>query len=150
MRQKQSTGPFIMKSNLEKYRYLLTHLQCIQIFEALFSVSHSTGPQNLQKTAFSHWSRAGLHQDQPVVCSLVCLPPWRICPIQRKMVFDCTLVIPSKVKLFSRPGKRNEWCSQNLSKESNQYLSCLVIVSISLQNYIESETAQVLNAKCFD
>ena len=38
-------APFIMKFRFEKYRYLLTYLLCIQIFEAPLSDSHSTGPQ---------------------------------------------------------------------------------------------------------
>ena len=38
-------APFIVKFRFEKYRYLLTYLLCIQIFEAPLSDSHSTGPQ---------------------------------------------------------------------------------------------------------
>ena len=40
-------APFIVKFRFEKYRYLLTFLLCIQIFEAPLSHSHSTGPQNI-------------------------------------------------------------------------------------------------------
>ena len=40
-------APFIVKFRFEKYRYLLTYLLCIQIFEAPPSHSHSTGPQNV-------------------------------------------------------------------------------------------------------
>ena len=40
-------APFIVKFRFEKYRYLLTYLLCIQIFEAPLSHSHSTGPQNI-------------------------------------------------------------------------------------------------------
>ena len=40
-------APFIVKFRFEKYRYLLTYLLCIQIFEAPLSHSHSTGPQNV-------------------------------------------------------------------------------------------------------
>ena len=35
-------APFIVKFRFEKYRYLLTYLLCIQIFEAPLSDSHST------------------------------------------------------------------------------------------------------------
>ena len=42
--------PFIVKFRFEKYRYLLTYLLCIQIFEALLSDSHSTGPQKEDTT----------------------------------------------------------------------------------------------------
>ena len=35
-----------MKFRFEKYRYLLTHLLCLQIFEVLLSDKHSTGPRN--------------------------------------------------------------------------------------------------------
>ena len=38
--------PFIVKFRFEKYRYLLTHLLCLQIFEVLLSDKHSTGPRN--------------------------------------------------------------------------------------------------------
>ena len=37
-------APFLVKFRFEKYRYLLSYLQCIQIFEASLSDSHSTGP----------------------------------------------------------------------------------------------------------
>ena len=40
-------APFIVKFRFEKYRYLLTLLLCIQIFEAPLFHSHSTGPQNI-------------------------------------------------------------------------------------------------------
>ena len=36
-------------------------------------------------------------------------------PIHRKMVVDCVQVITSKVKLFFRPEKRNEWSSQSFA-----------------------------------
>ena len=36
-------------------------------------------------------------------------------PIHRKMADDRPLVITSKVKPFSRPGKRNEWFSQSFA-----------------------------------
>ena len=39
-------APFIVKFRFEKYRYLLTFLLCIQIFEAPLSHSNSSGPQN--------------------------------------------------------------------------------------------------------
>ena len=39
-------APFIVKFRFEKYRYLLTHLLCLQIFEVLLSDKHSTGPRN--------------------------------------------------------------------------------------------------------
>ena len=39
-------APFIVKFRFEKYRYLLTYLLCIKIFEAPLSDSHSTGPRN--------------------------------------------------------------------------------------------------------
>ena len=42
-----TAAPFIVKFRFEKYRYLLTYLLCIQIFEAPLSHSHSTGPQNV-------------------------------------------------------------------------------------------------------
>ena len=41
-----SDAPFIVKFRFEKYRYLLTHLLCLQIFEVLLSDKHSTGPRN--------------------------------------------------------------------------------------------------------
>ena len=41
-----AVAPFIVKFRFEKYRYLLTHLLCLQIFEVLLSDKHSTGPQN--------------------------------------------------------------------------------------------------------
>ena len=42
-----TVAPFIVKFRFEKYRYLLTHLLCLQIFEVLFSDNHSTGPRNV-------------------------------------------------------------------------------------------------------
>ena len=41
-----TVAPFIVKFRFEKYRYLLTHLLCLQIFEVLLSDKHSTGPRN--------------------------------------------------------------------------------------------------------
>ena len=41
-----AVAPFIVKFRFEKYRYLLTHLLCLQIFEVLLSDKHSTGPRN--------------------------------------------------------------------------------------------------------
>ena len=38
--------PFIVKFRFENYRYLFTHILCIQIFKILLSDSHSTGPRN--------------------------------------------------------------------------------------------------------
>ena len=38
---------FIGKFRFEKYRYLLTFLLCIKIFEAPLSDSHSIGPRNV-------------------------------------------------------------------------------------------------------
>ena len=40
-------APFMVKFRFEKYRYLLTYLLCIQIFEAPLSHGHSTGPRNV-------------------------------------------------------------------------------------------------------
>ena len=50
--------PFIVKFRFEKYRYLLTHLQCLQIFEVLLSDNHSSGPRNVSAVsafAFHVW-----------------------------------------------------------------------------------------------
>ena len=41
-----TVAPFIVKFRFEKYRYLFTHLLCIQIFRILLYDSHSTDPQN--------------------------------------------------------------------------------------------------------
>ena len=41
-----TVAPFIVKFRFENYRYLFTHLLCIQIFRILLSDSHSTGPRN--------------------------------------------------------------------------------------------------------
>ena len=60
-------------------------------------------PKFLQKTAFSHWSRAGLHSDHPVVWLFVTVP--KKASIHRKTLVDCPLVITSKVKFFLRPDK---------------------------------------------
>ena len=58
------------------------------------------------KRLHSHWSRAGLHLDHLVFCLVfVRYHPAENGPIHRKMVDDCPLVITSKVKQFSRPGK---------------------------------------------
>ena len=58
----------------------------------------------LQKTAYSHWSRAGLLWDHPVVRSVV-RDYAENGPIHRKMVVACPLVITTKVKFFFRPNK---------------------------------------------
>ena len=49
-------APFIVKFRFEKYRYLLTYLLCIQIFEAPLSHNHSTGPQNVSAAFNCHCS----------------------------------------------------------------------------------------------
>ena len=49
-------APFIVKFRFEKYRYLLTYLLCIQIFEAPLSDSHSTGPRNVSAAFNCHCS----------------------------------------------------------------------------------------------
>ena len=48
--------PFIVKFLFEKYKYLLTYLLCIQIFEAPLSDSHSTGPRNVSAAFSCHCS----------------------------------------------------------------------------------------------
>ena len=64
----------------------------------------NTAVSKLQKTVFSHWSRAGLLLDHPGV-RLVVRHHAENGPIHREMVVDCPLVITSKVKLFFRPDK---------------------------------------------
>ena len=49
-------APFIVKFRFEKYRYLLTYLLCIQIFEAPLSDSHSTRPRNVSAAFNCHCS----------------------------------------------------------------------------------------------
>ena len=57
-----------------------------------------------KRLPISHWSRAGLHWDHLVV-RLFVRDHAENGPTHRKMVFDCPLVITSKVKLFFRPDK---------------------------------------------
>ena len=64
-------APFIVKFRFEKYRYLLTYLLCIQIFEAPPSHSHSTGPQNVSAAFNCHCSSECVKRLVPL--SVACL-----------------------------------------------------------------------------
>ena len=67
-------APFIVKFRFEKYRYLLTFLLCIQIFEAPPSHSHSTGPQNVSAAFNCHCSSECVKRLVPL--SVACLVWW--------------------------------------------------------------------------
>ena len=67
-------APFIVKLKFEKYRYLLTYLLCIQIFEAPLSHSHSTGPQNVSAAFNCHCSSECVKRLVPL--SVACLVWW--------------------------------------------------------------------------
>lgn len=67
-------APFIVKFRFEKYRYLLTYLLCIQIFEAPLSHSHSTGPQNVSAAFNCHCSSECVKRLVPL--SVACLVWW--------------------------------------------------------------------------
>ena len=55
----------------EKYKYLLTYLLCIQIFEAPLFDSHSTGPQNVSAAFNCHCSSECVKRLVPL--SVACL-----------------------------------------------------------------------------
>ena len=60
------------------------------------------------KGCVSHWSRAGLHWDHLVVCSLD-RHHAENGPLHRKMLVDCPLVIISNNLFQTKPRKRSEW-----------------------------------------
>ena len=100
-------APFIVKSRFENYRYLLTYLLCIKIFEAPLSDGHSTGPQKM------HTSRTKRRTTSAFVCLVCCY---------RHFVPKYVM----KVKLTVRPNYRRGllWgpvVTNNAAFEESQY-----------------------------